>query len=172
MELVLWHKIALTLGTAIGMEGVAWWAHKYVMHGWGWAWHKDHHEPHDNLFEKNDLYAVVFSILSMTLFLIGTFWVTPLFYVALGILIYGIVYTVFHDGLIHQRYPWKPVPKKGYFKRVVQAHKVHHARIHKDDCVSFGFVFALDPQKLHKKLMAMKAERQPSSPVGEVSAEG
>ena len=55
MELVLWHKIALTLGTAIGMEGVAWWAHKYVMHGWGWAWHKDHHEPHDNLFEKNDL---------------------------------------------------------------------------------------------------------------------
>jgi beta-carotene 3-hydroxylase len=24
------------------------------MHGWGWGWHRDHHEPHNNALEKND----------------------------------------------------------------------------------------------------------------------
>ena len=44
------------------MEAVAWAAHKYIMHGWGWGWHKSHHEEHDGPFEKNDLYAIVFAI--------------------------------------------------------------------------------------------------------------
>ncbi|ESQ99403.1 hypothetical protein F753_10730 [Stutzerimonas chloritidismutans AW-1] len=49
------------LATLAGMEVFAWWAHKYVMHGWGWGWHKSHHEPRSGWFEKNDLYAVVFA---------------------------------------------------------------------------------------------------------------
>ena len=31
----------LTLAVFFLMEGVAWWSHKYIMHGWGWAWHRD-----------------------------------------------------------------------------------------------------------------------------------
>ena len=54
------------------MELVAWAAHKYIMHGFGWGWHKSHHEPHEGLFEKNDLYAVVFSILAIGLFILGS----------------------------------------------------------------------------------------------------
>ncbi len=45
------------LATLAGMEVFAWWAHKYVMHGWGWGWHKSHHEPRSGWFEKNDLYG-------------------------------------------------------------------------------------------------------------------
>ena len=41
------------------MELVAWASHKYVMHGFGWGWHRDHHEPHDRLLERNDLFALV-----------------------------------------------------------------------------------------------------------------
>ena len=44
------------LATFAAMEGVAWSSHKYVMHGFGWGWHRDHHEPHSNVLEKNDLY--------------------------------------------------------------------------------------------------------------------
>ena len=49
----------LLLGSFVLMEGVAWAAHKYIMHGWGWGWHRSHHEPRRGALEKNDLYAVV-----------------------------------------------------------------------------------------------------------------
>ncbi|WOI54579.1 sterol desaturase family protein [Parvularcula sp. LCG005] len=167
----LFIKILLVFGTTAAMEFTAWWAHKYIMHGWGWDWHKDHHEPHNNLLEKNDYYAVVFSVLSIVLFGIGTFVWAPLFYIALGILLYGIIYTVIHDGLVHQRYPWKWVPKKGYFKRVVQAHKIHHAVQTKEGAVSFGFVWAMDPHKLKDQLRTLQGRHRPGASVTAGSAE-
>ncbi len=44
--------LALILATVVVMEFVAWASHKYIMHGFGWAWHRDHHEPHDKLLER------------------------------------------------------------------------------------------------------------------------
>jgi beta-carotene 3-hydroxylase len=72
-------------------------------------------------------------------------------WVGLGIMFYGIIYTLIHDGLVHQRY-FKYVPRGGYAKRLVQAHKLHHATIGKHGGVSFGFVFARDPAKLKAEL--------------------
>ncbi|MEC9110522.1 MAG: beta-carotene hydroxylase, partial [Pseudomonadota bacterium] len=37
-------------------------------------------------------------------------------------------------------------------KRLVQAHKLHHATIGKEGGVSFGFVLARDPAKLKAEL--------------------
>ena len=51
--------ITVFLATVVAMEFVAWASHKYIMHGFGWAWHRDHHEPHDRVLEKNDLFAIV-----------------------------------------------------------------------------------------------------------------
>ncbi len=145
------------IGTILAMEFVAWSSHKYIMHGWGWGWHRDHHEPHDNLLEKNDLYGVVGAIMSMSMFAIGSplvlgdaAWI-PANWIGLGILGYGLIYTLIHDGLVHQRY-FRWVPKKGYAKRLVQAHKLHHATIGKEGGVSFGFIFAEDPAKLKAEL--------------------
>jgi len=42
--------IAVALGVFALMEGFAWWSHRYVMHGWGWDWHRSHHEPRNGLF--------------------------------------------------------------------------------------------------------------------------
>jgi hypothetical protein len=56
----------IVLATVIAMEGLAWSSHKYVMHGFGWGWHRDHHEPHDGFFERNDLYALVGAAISIT----------------------------------------------------------------------------------------------------------
>lgn len=64
-------SIAVALGVFILMEGVAWWSHRYVMHGRGWIWHRSHHEPRTGVFEANDLYAVVGSIAGIGLFALG-----------------------------------------------------------------------------------------------------
>ncbi|WP_284124912.1 sterol desaturase family protein [Parerythrobacter aestuarii] len=149
--------VLIVVATILAMEFVAWSSHKYIMHGFGWAWHRDHHEPHDNMFEKNDLYGVVGAVMSISMFL----WGSPLIaaeyvwpqatWIGFGILCYGIIYTLVHDGLVHQRY-FRWVPKRGYAKQLVQAHKLHHATIGKEGGVSFGFIFARDPAKLKEEL--------------------
>ena len=149
--------ILIVLATVFVMEWVAWSSHKYIMHGWGWGWHRDHHEPHNNALEKNDLYGIVGAVTSISLFMIGSPLVlndnawAPATWIGLGVMFYGIIYTVVHDGLVHQRY-FKYVPRRGYAKRLVQAHKLHHATIGKEGGVSFGFVLARDPAKLKADL--------------------
>jgi beta-carotene 3-hydroxylase len=143
--------IMLVLGAVAFMEWFAAWSHEHIMHGWGWGWHKSHHEPHDAALEKNDLYAVVFAVFSIALYFAGN-WVWPLWWIALGITIYGVLYFFMHDGLVHQRWPFKYVPRKGYLKRVYQAHRMHHAVKGRDGCVSFGFVYAESAVVLRKKL--------------------
>ncbi|QZH74066.1 MAG: beta-carotene hydroxylase [Erythrobacter sp.] len=149
--------ILIVIATILAMEMVAWSSHKYIMHGWGWGWHRDHHEPHDNTFEKNDLYGVVGAAMSISMFALGSplvlgdaAWI-PATWIGIGILGYGIIYTLVHDGLVHQRY-FRWVPKRGYAKRLVQAHKLHHATIGKEGGVSFGFLFARDPAALKADL--------------------
>ena len=153
---------AIVAGTFLAMEGVAWSSHKYIMHGFGWGWHRDHHEPHDNLLEKNDRYALVGAAMSITMFALGSplvmgaaAWApgTP---IGLGVLAYGVIYSLIHDGLAHHRYfSW--VPRRGYGKRLVQAHKLHHATEGKEGGVSFGFVFARDPAALKQELRRQRA---------------
>ena len=154
-----WLAALIVVATLVAMEGVAWASHKYVMHGFGWAWHRDHHEPHVRTFEKNDRFALVGAALSITMFALGSEWVLgagawwPGTWIGLGVLGYGIVYTLVHDGLVHQRW-FRWVPKRGYARRLVQAHNLHHATIGKHGGVSFGFVFARDPAALKRELAA------------------
>jgi beta-carotene 3-hydroxylase len=153
--------LLLILVTVAAMEGVAWASHKYIMHGFGWAWHRDHHEPHDKRLEKNDLFALFGAAMSISAFAAGSPMILgasawePGTWIGLGILCYGIIYTLVHDGLVHQRYfHW--VPRRGYAKRLVQAHRLHHATIGKEGGVSFGFIFARDPMKLKAELKAQR----------------
>ncbi len=154
--------LLVILITVLAMEGLAWASHRYIMHGPGWAWHRDHHEPHSRFWEKNDLYALVGAAMSISAFALGSPWVRgerawePFTWIGLGILIYGVIYTLIHDGLVHQRW-FRVVPRRGYAKRLVQAHKLHHASRGKAGGVSFGFVFARDPARLKSELAAQRA---------------
>jgi len=153
--------LLIVLASIAAMEWVAWASHKYIMHGIGWGWHRDHHEPHDKVLEKNDLFALVGAAMSISMFALGSSLVMgpilpwaawwPATWIGLGILGYGIIYTLVHDGLVHQRY-FRWVPRSGYAKRLVQAHKLHHATSSKEGGVSFGFVLARDPAKLKAEL--------------------
>jgi beta-carotene 3-hydroxylase len=142
----------IVIATIIGMEAFAYAAHKYIMHGWGWNWHQSHHEERHGMFEKNDLYAVVFSFIAILLFFVGSYWLPFLFFVAIGVTCYGLLYFIFHDGLVHQRWPFRFTPRNGYLKRLVQAHKYHHATHGKDGAVSFGFLWAPPARQLKQEL--------------------
>ena len=139
--------------TVFAMEVTAWAAHKYVMHGFGWGWHRSHHEPHDHALEKNDLYAVVFAVLAMILMTIGHA-VPAVFWIGMGLLAYGVLYFLLHDVLVHQRWPFRHIPHNGYMKRLVQAHRLHHAVHGRDGGVSFGFLYAKPVKALRAELLA------------------
>lgn len=157
-----WAAVSIVIATVAAMELVAWASHKYVMHGFGWAWHRDHHEPHGRVLEKNDRFALVGAALSISAFALGSPLVlgqgawAPGTWIGLGVLIYGVVYTLVHDGLVHQRY-FRWVPRRGYARRLVQAHKLHHATTSRQGGVSFGFVLARDPAALKRELKAQRA---------------
>lgn len=146
-------KLAIVIGMVLATECFAWATHRWVMHGWGWGWHRSHHEPGYRAFEKNDLYALVFSVLVVALFTAGVWW-EPLWWAALGITVYGGIYAFVHDMLVHQRFGMRWIPRRGYFKRLHQAHRLHHATKGRDGAVSFGFLFAPDPQALKARLKA------------------
>ena len=150
-------KLGLVAGMVLFMEGFAWATHKYVMHGPGWGWHRSHHEPHDGMFEKNDLYAVTFAGIVIAMFVAGMRW-EWVWWAALGITVYGAIYAFVHDMMVHQRFGMRWVPRRGYSKRLLQAHRLHHAVKGRDGGVSFGFLIAPDPQRLKRRL-AEQAER-------------
>jgi len=58
----------IVIGTFLLWEFVAWFTHKYVMHGFLWHWHKSHHTAHGHALERNDLFALVFSLPFIGLF--------------------------------------------------------------------------------------------------------
>lgn len=141
----------VTLATFITMEGITWCTHKYVMHGFGWFLHEDHHQPgYPHVFEKNDAFFVVFAVPSMLLFFFG---IRPelnsLFFIGLGILLYGLAYFLIHDVLIHQRFSWFKRTNNWYFKGLRKAHKIHHKKMGKHESECFGMLFV--PLKYFKQ---------------------
>lgn len=141
--------------TVATMEAVAHLVHKHVMHGPGWGWHRSHHEATPGVLEMNDLYAVLFAGVALALILFAPAGMGPLYWVGLGMTLYGVLYFVVHDGLVHQRWPFRLVPRSGYLKRLVQAHRLHHAVDGRDGCVSFGFLYAPPPRRLRDELRAL-----------------
>lgn len=150
--------------TLVGMELFAWFAHKYIMHGWGWGWHRSHHQPGARWFEKNDLYALVFAGVAIVLIALGNAGRDPLQWVGAGMTAYGFLYFLAHDGLVHQRWPFHYIPRKGYLKRLYQAHRIHHAVKGQHGCVSFGFLFAPSAVKLRHQLRSIHGGALRSAP--------
>ncbi|WP_456867525.1 beta-carotene hydroxylase [Galbibacter sp. BG1] len=142
--------IVLTVFVFCLMEAVTWFTHKYIMHGFMWYFHDDHHQPgYPHVFEKNDFFFIIFAIPSILLFYFGTIdGVNYLFFIGLGILFYGIAYFLVHDVLIHQRFKWFKRTNNTYLKGLRKAHKIHHKHLGKEDGECFGMLFV--PKKYFK----------------------
>ena len=136
--------IVTTLITFFLMECVTWLTHKFVMHGWLWSLHDDHHNKNqDSFFEKNDSFFIIFAIPSILLFAAGTYLpgYENLFFIGLGILFYGIAYFFVHEIFIHQRFKLFTRSNNFYLRAIRKAHKMHHKHLGKEDGECFGMLW-------------------------------
>lgn len=156
-------NVALVIGTFLFMEGVAWFTHKYIMHGFLWSWHRDHHNHHNGFFEINDLFAVVFSLTAIGMFLAGV--IDPeldyLTWVGAGVTLYGLFYFIFHDVIVHRRVKVKLDTSGRYMQRIMRAHYIHHKVHTREGAEAFGFLYA--PKKYDRPVKTVKTETESRS---------
>ena len=142
--------IAVFISTFCGMEFMAWFSHKYIMHGFLWVLHADHHKKdHDSWFERNDAFFIFYAVVSMGFFVL---WQQNILAVGLaiglGIFAYGWTYFLVHDIFIHQRFKLFRNANGKYAKAVRRAHKMHHKHVGKEHGECFGMLWV--PMKYFK----------------------
>ena len=120
------NAVVVTVATMIVMEPVAAAIHRFVGHGPGWVLHRDHHDPGPGRLERNDLIPAVMAVVSMAAFGLAVSrnlqW---LFWVALGVTLYGLTYALVHDVYIHRRLPILP-RRVAALEALRRAHLEHH----------------------------------------------
>jgi len=135
----------IILATFIFMEFMAWFTHKFVMHGFLWYLHRDHHQGHEGFFEKNDSFFLIFAIPSAFCFVTGIMNNDFRLFIGIGIALYGFAYFLVHDVIIHQRFKWLRNLDNDYIKAIRRAHKIHHKHLGKEQGENFGMLVV--PQK-------------------------
>ena len=152
-----WVNILIVIATFIGMEGVAWSAHKFLMHGLLWNLHEDHHKKNpSSFFEKNDYFFLIFACPGIAALWVGTFveslsWLS---FIGVGITIYGFAYFFVHDIFIHQRFKFLRNSDNFYFRAIRRAHKMHHKHLEKEEGECFGMLWV--PLKYYRNELNKK----------------
>lgn len=124
------------------MEAIAWFVHKYIMHGPLWFIHKDHHVSKPSVFELNDAFFLIFAIPSALLIVFGAMvesmnW---MLYIGSGIAFYGLIYFMLHEVFVHQRLKYFRNIRNDYLIRLRKAHLIHHKAKQKDGAQYFGLL--------------------------------
>ncbi|MCL9807226.1 sterol desaturase family protein [Flavobacterium amniphilum] len=143
-------NILVFIFTFCFMEFMAWFSHKYIMHGFLWHLHADHHKKdHNSWFERNDTFFLFYAAISIGFFLL---WKNDILKtglaIGIGIFAYGLAYFIVHDIFIHQRFKLFRNIDNSYAKAVRRAHKMHHKHIGKEDGECFGMLVV--PRKYFK----------------------
>lgn len=133
--------LSITLFTFLLMEGITWLTHRYVMHGFLWYLHEDHHKKGPGFFEKNDAFFLIFAIPSWLCIMLGlqyqVYWAAT---IGAGIALYGFAYFVVHEVIIHQRFKFFTRSNNTYIRTIRWAHKMHHKHLDKQEGESFGML--------------------------------
>ncbi len=164
--IVLYYILVFT-GAYIIMEAITWLTHRYVMHGFLWYLHKDHHQVEPGFFEKNDAFFAIFAVPTIILLWIGTYdhvwWLQA---IGFGIMAYGFSYFLVHDVIIHQRFKWFSRSKSTYVRAIRWAHKMHHKHLDRHKGESFGMLYVHKKywEKVRKDKKLMAAQRVDYSP--------
>lgn len=158
--MVILQNVLIVLATFILMEGAAWVLHKYVMHGFLWKLHHDHHNPSGHHLQKNDSFLLIFAIPSFVLSFIGLQH-GPADYrvwIGVGIAVYGLIYFIVHDVFIHQRFKALKRSKNPYLIAIRKAHKVHHKYLEREDGECFGMLWV--PVKYYREAWSYSRKRK------------
>lgn len=127
----------------VSMEAVAWFTHKYIMHGLLWILHKDHHKKESGgFFEHNDFFFLIFALPGIAGLLVGiAHGFNFFFWIGIGITLYGFAYFLVHDIFIHQRFKLFRNTDNAYFAAIRRAHKIHHKHLSREDGECFGMLW-------------------------------
>jgi len=151
--------IAVALIVFILMEGVTWLTHRYVMHGFLWRLHEDHHRKGPGFFEKNDAFFLIFAVPAFLCMLLGNiydnYWAIS---IGAGITLYGFAYFLVHEVIIHQRFKWFTRSNNRYIRSIRWAHKMHHRHTDKEDGESFGMLWVA--KKYRDKILRDERSRK------------
>jgi len=136
--------VILVLLSFLFMEFIAWSNHKYVMHGFLWSLHRDHHigtNASKPGFQKNDLFFLIYATPAIILIITG-FSVMNFNLIAIGagITLYGLTYFAIHDVVIHHRLPIFKNPDHKYIKAIIRAHGAHHKPASPKDFKNYGLL--------------------------------
>jgi len=136
-------NLLLVLLAFMAMELVAWSTHKYIMHGFLWTLHKDHHKKESKgFFEHNDFFFLLFAFPGIVCLFFGMRQgFNFLFWIGLGITLYGFAYFLVHDVFIHQRFKLFRNATNPYFQAIRRAHKMHHKHLDKEQGECFGMLW-------------------------------
>lgn len=147
MQVVL--HIAIILLTIAAMEAFSWFIHKYLFHGPLWFIHKSHHQERNGWFEFNDVFSLLFAVISLYLMWEGRSELGNSFWIGLGISVYGMIYFIFHDWFIHNRFKSFKSGNR-YLLGIRRAHKIHHKSTTKSPSEEFGLLLASKKYFSHK----------------------
>ena len=133
--------ISIALLTFFLMEGITWLTHRFIMHGFLWYLHEDHHKKGPGFFEKNDAFFLIFAIPSWLCIMLGLqYQVYLAAAIGAGIALYGFAYFVVHEVIIHQRFKFFTRSNNTYIRTIRWAHKMHHKHLEKQEGESFGML--------------------------------
>ena len=133
-------SILIILATFFFMEFMAWFTHKFLMHGFLWYLHRDHHQVEPGFFEKNDAFFLIFAIPSAYCYMTGIMNQDFRLFIGIGISLYGLCYFLVHDIIIHQRFKIWTHWNNRYVRAIRRAHKMHHKHLNKELGENFGML--------------------------------
>lgn len=136
-------NLIIVLATFFLMEAATWIIHRYVMHGFLWVLHRDHHDhSNEGKLERNDYFFVIFAIPAIVLILLGVSnGYDYRFFIGIGITLYGGAYFFVHDLFIHQRLKILRNTENKYLLSIRRAHKQHHKHVTREDGECYGFLW-------------------------------
>lgn len=124
--------VITALVVALLMEPWARVLHGRLWHRSMWSVHRSHHERRRGRFERNDILSATHAPAAAALVMIGCnlhgIAAAVCIGVGAGMTLFGIAYVLVHDGFVHGRLPLRFLGRTAYFRRVREAHSVHHAR--------------------------------------------
>lgn len=147
--------LLIVLASFFAMEFMAWFTHKYVMHGFLWVLHRDHHERDGRKIEWNDIFALMFAIPSIVLIYLGYGNYDYRFWIGIGIFTYGLAYFLFHDVYVHRRLKILGGLRNRYLEATLKAHLDHHGP---NFYGNYGFLIA--PMKYYIEAFSRSGKKE------------
>ncbi len=150
--------VSVVLVAFVAMEAVSYLAHRFVMHGPGMGLHRSHHRPRHDRFEANDLFPVSFAAVTILAMAAGTTLpsLDVLFWVGVGVTLYGAAYAFVHDVYIHERLgSW--VPRVAVLEWLRSSHEIHHLF----GGEPYGMLFPVVPSRLREQAIS-RSYRSPA----------